>query len=82
MRARGRLWQVDRVSRRDGNMKKADAEIAIMSEWRNWKTIHVPGGKIPSGTEALIFFGDLQQRRPDLLTKGIEDIPPACFGAG
>jgi hypothetical protein len=48
-------------------MKRTDAEIEIMSEWRKWRAIHVADGKTPSGTEALIFFGHLQQTRPDLV---------------
>lgn len=48
-------------------MNIADAERAVVSEWHRWsgsQNLNQPA----SGTEGLIFYGYLTQKRPDLLT--------------
>jgi hypothetical protein len=48
-------------------MKKEDAKRLIISEWRDWKKTRPPSDNKPTGTDALIFFGNLQSNHPELL---------------
>jgi hypothetical protein len=49
-------------------MDRAQTEINILHEFDAWvKRRPPPGGRLTSGTEALVFFGFLNLERPHLL---------------
>lgn len=48
-------------------MKQADAKNAIIQEWLVWRAANLPSGSEASGNAALLFYGHLTSRRPDLL---------------
>jgi len=48
-------------------MKKEDAQGSIMHEWDEWAASKLTPGSERIGTDALVFFGHLQQHRPGLL---------------
>ena len=47
-------------------MTKYEARKRILEEWQAWAAIEKPAN--PTGTEALIFFGHLQENKSHLLS--------------
>jgi hypothetical protein len=48
-------------------IKQDDAERGIVAMWHEWRAVNLPTDKQASGIDALMFFGDLRSKRPDLL---------------
>ena len=49
-------------------MRIDDAEQLVVAEWTTWLNSQYPSKTSATGTDALIFFGYLQQSRSDLLS--------------
>ena len=49
-------------------MTKIEAERAIVQEWRRWVAEHPPSEDHATGRDALVFFGYVQQHKPELLS--------------
>jgi hypothetical protein len=45
-----------------------DAEDAVLAAWPGWRTENLPADKVADGRDAFLFFGDLQSKRPELLS--------------
>ena len=48
-------------------MNIADAELEIMKEWHVWRA-QLPAEVMPTGTDALVFYGHLRSAQPYLLS--------------
>ena len=47
--------------------KEPPEKDLILQEWNKWARENITAGKRVTGTDALAFYGHLQQAKPDLL---------------